>query len=186
MDDGDIKIFQKEKRNDSVDELALIDEINRQRGNGNMEKAKKLGRYLARVFADEKSLSERLKGEPGAAAFPASDLLQVKILLFFAAEYCIHAKLPGASLKSTAVNVLYDSIRDDVGDFYKELAEGADYSFYYLAIRRGGSAAREIGEAFAMLCGREEDKTYISLGERLWKNVFGEVGQIIEDFDFVK
>ena len=47
MDDSDVKIFKKEKRDDKFDEIGLISKMNEERGNGNIDKSKRLGSYLA-------------------------------------------------------------------------------------------------------------------------------------------
>ena len=50
MDDSDVKIFKKEKRDDKFDEIGLISKMNEERGNGNIDKSKRLGSYLASIF----------------------------------------------------------------------------------------------------------------------------------------
>ena len=45
MDDSDVKIFKKEKRDDKFDEIGLISKMNEERGNGNIDKSKRLGSY---------------------------------------------------------------------------------------------------------------------------------------------
>lgn len=50
MDDSDVKIFKKEKRDDKFDEIGLISKMNEERGNGNIDKSKQLGSYLLRFF----------------------------------------------------------------------------------------------------------------------------------------
>ena len=52
MDDSDVKIFKKEKRDDKFDEIGLISKMNEERGNGNIDKSKRLGSYLASIFLD--------------------------------------------------------------------------------------------------------------------------------------
>lgn len=53
MDDSDVKIFKKEKRDDKFDEIGLISKMNEERGNGNIDKSKRLGSYLASIFLDK-------------------------------------------------------------------------------------------------------------------------------------
>lgn len=43
----------------------------------------------------------------------------------------------------------------------------------------------EIGKAFAMLCGKEDDADFINLGKRMFNLVCEEVSAIIEIFDFI-
>ena len=64
-----------------------------------------------------------------------SNVFQIKILMFFAAEYTINRVLPNTVLKSTAINALYSNIKSGDRAFYDEFSDGAEYSFYYLAVR---------------------------------------------------
>lgn len=186
MEDSDVKIFKKEKNDDQIDEITLIAEMNTQRSNGNITKARNLGKYLASIFIDEKALLAKLQPVLGSVDFPKPIMFQVKILMFFTAEYCINSNLPNNILKNTAINALYDSIRHRVNEFYEEFADGAEYSFYYLAIRKRGNIAEDIGIAFSMLCGKEKDDQYTALGKKLWEVVFEEVADIINVYDFIK
>lgn len=186
MEDSDIKIFSTAKNDDKIDEIALIAEMEEQRSNGNIDKARKLGNHLAAVFIDDEALLRDLEPVIGDVDFPEPILFQVKILMFFAAEYCINSSLPKMILKNTAVNALYDSIRDEASKFYKEFSDGAEYSFYYLAIRKGNDIIHDIGASFSMLCGKEKDEAFTSLGEKLWIVVLKEVEKIIVSYEFKK
>lgn len=186
MEDSDIKIFSSKKNDDKIDEIALIAEMNEQRSNGNIDKARKLGNYFAAIFINDKALLHDLEPVLGDVDFSKPILFQVKILMFFVAEYCINSTLPKMILKNTAINALYDSIRDEASEFYKEFSDGAEYSFYYLAIRKGNDIIHDIGTTFSMLCGKEKDATFISLGENLWSAVSKEIDKIITSYHFVK
>lgn len=186
MEDNDIKIFSTTKSDDKIDEIALIAEMNEQRSNGNIDKARKLGTYLAAIFVDDRALLKDLESALGDVDFPKPVLFQVKILMFFAAEYCINSTLPKMILKNTAINALYDSIRDEASEFYKEFSDGAEYSFYYLAIRKGNDIIHDIGSSFSMLCGKERDEAFTALGERLWSVVSKKIQEIIASYDFKK
>ena len=59
--DDDIKIFNAKPKNDTLDSIALIEEMNTQRMNGNTEKAKQLGKYLAIVSLTAQSLNAHLR-----------------------------------------------------------------------------------------------------------------------------
>ena len=61
MDDSDVKIFKKEKRDDKFDEIGLISKMNEERGNGNIDKSKRLGSYLASIFLDKNVLLQKLR-----------------------------------------------------------------------------------------------------------------------------
>jgi len=187
MDDKDIKIFTKEKKDDKFDEVGLISKMNEERSNGNIDKSKKLGSALSSLFLDEKALTLKLRPITGDREFPRTTVFQMRILMFFAAEYQINSLLPNNILRNTAINVLYDDIHDNAGEFYNEFSDGAEYSFYYLAVRKSGDVSRNMGSCFSMLCGKgKNNEEYIKLGGDLWEGVLEEVADIIDSYSFVK
>lgn len=98
FDDSDMKIFGVKEEPDSTDGAevqALAEEMKRQRLNGNSERAKQLGIRMAALApdsADADSLDlSRLLGDP----LPAPDIMcQIRILLIFIAESCLHLYTP--------------------------------------------------------------------------------------------
>lgn len=186
MEDSDIKIFGKKQAQSCDDELRLISRMEEARANGNMDKAARLGDYLSDIFLKEEELLKRLESVVGKLDYPQPVQFQIKILMFFAAEYTINRVLPNTFLKTTAINALYNNIKDGDSAFYAEFSDGAEYSFYYLAMRKESPIViAEIGKAFAMLCGKEDDADFINLGKRMFNLVCEEVSAIIEIFDFV-
>ncbi len=186
MEDSDIKIFGAQpKPDEEADELRLIRQMEAQRANGNIDKAAKLGDYLSDIFLNEDELLRRLSAEVGALDYPAAVIHQIKILMFFAAEYCINRELPNTILKSTAINALYGNIKYGDAAFYEEFSDGGEYSFYYLAMRKETrNVLQEIGRTFSMLCGKEDDPAFVELGRRLFNLTEEEVENIIQIFDF--
>ena len=95
FDDSDVKIFTDNDVNDeSSYEVSVIAEMTKHRSNGNILKAKKLGKHLAEIFVDEPSLISQLEGEVGKIECDADILYHMKVLLVFTAEYCIIHYLP--------------------------------------------------------------------------------------------
>ena len=68
--DDDIKIFNAKPKDDTLDSIALIEEMNTQRMNGNTEKAKQLGKYLSERFLDGAELKRSLEEEIGTLDIP--------------------------------------------------------------------------------------------------------------------
>ena len=67
----------------------------------------------------------------------------------------------------------------------RNLADGGEYSFYYLAMRKETrNVLQEIGRTFSMLCGKEDDPAFVELGRRLFNLTEEEVENIIQIFDF--
>ena len=187
FDDSDVKIFKgEEKRAENIDEVSVIAEMSEQRSNGNISRAKNLGKHLAEIFVDEPHLLSDLEKEVGAFSHDESIMYQIKVLLVFTAEYSITHLLPGSLLSHTAVNAMYDTVRKKAFDFYDRLDDAAEYSFYYLAVRKGVNISQNIGTSFAMLCGREKDSEFTTLGARLFEVAGHEIEKIIASCEFVK
>ncbi|MBR5321550.1 MAG: hypothetical protein IKU41_06905, partial [Clostridia bacterium] len=70
--------------------------------------------------------------------------------------------------------------------FYDRLDDAAEYSFYYLAVRKAVDISKNIGVSFAMLCGEKEDEYYTNLGKRLFEVAEYEITKIIDSFGFEK
>lgn len=160
--------------------------MNEERGNGNIDKSKRLGSYLASIFLDKDVLLQKLRPIIGDKEYTKAESFQIKILMFFAAEYQLNSLLPNNILRNTAINALYDDIHDKAEEFYKEFSDGAEYSFYYLAVRKNDDISQNIGKCFSMLCGKgKENEEYASLGSELWSGVLEEVEEIIRRYEFV-
>ena len=187
FDDSDVKIFSdKDDNKEVVNEVSVIAEMTKHRSNGNILKAKQLGKHLAEIFVDEPSLLSQLEGEVGKIQCNDDDMYQIKVLLIFTAEYCINRLLSATLLSNTAVNALYDTVIKKAYDFYDRLDDAAEYSFYYLAVRKGGKISDNIGISFAMLCGEDKNEYYTNLGKRLFEVAEHEIQKIIDGYDFVK
>ena len=183
MEDNDIKIFVGKSKKDADDSIALISEMNTQRSNGNTQKAKELGKELSARFLDTEQLRISLEQEVGPLDYPEKIIFQIKILMFFTAEYCINRLLPNTLLKSTATNTIYDSIIKNAGAFYEEFSDAVEYSFYYLAIKKDDIISA-VGKTFAMVCGKGGNDEFEKLGADIFKVVAKEVETIIESYDF--
>lgn len=186
FDDSDIKIFNDEEQTVSYDEVSIIAEMQKHRTNGNTLKAKQLGKHLAEIFIDEPTLLSDLEAEVGKIKRDDDDMYQIKVLLIFTAEYCINHHLTATVLSNTATNAMYDTISKKAAEFYDRLDDAAEYSFYYLAVRKAVEISKNIGISFAMLCGKKEDEYYTNLGKRLFEVAEHEITKIIDSFGFEK
>ena len=187
FDDSDMKIFNDGGAPEEAPlEVNIIAEMTKHRSNGNILKAKQLGKHLAEIFVDEPSLLSQLEGEVGKIQCDADDMHQIKVLLVFTAEYCINRFLPATLLSNTAVNALYDTVIKKAAEFYDRLNDAAEYSFYYLAVRKAVDISKNIGISFAMLCGEGKNEYYSDLGRRLFEVAEHEIEKIISGYDFEK
>ena len=180
FDDSDMKIFGVKEEPDSTDGAevqALAEEMKRQRLNGNSERAKQLGIRMAALAPDSAD----------ADSLPAPDIMcQIRILLIFIAESCLHLYTPTPLLATTAANALYDKLIEDDPGFYDTISNGAAFSFYYLALRHSGKADENIGATFAMLCGAEEDQALTDLGARVYQYVTRKIRGLIGEIQFAE
>ncbi len=187
FDDSDVKIFtDSDTINDNSYEVSIIAEMTKHRSNGNILKAKQLGKHLAEIFVDEPSLLSQLESEVGKIECDEDNMYHIKVLLIFTAEYCINHLLPATLLSNTAVTALYDTVIKKASAFYDRLDDAAEYSFYYLAVRKGIDISKNIGISFAMLCGNDKDEYYTNLGKRLFEIAEHEIEKIIDGYQFVK
>ena len=185
FDDSDIKIFTDSDTPAEVsNEVAVIAEMTKHRSNGNILRAKQLGKHLAEIFVDEPSLLSQLEAEVGAIKRDEDDMYHIKVLLVFTAEYCINRLLPATLLSNTAVNALYDTVIKKAAEFYDRLDDAAEYSFYYLAVRKAVEIPKNIGISFAMLCGEGKNEYYTNLGKRLFEVAEHEIEKIIDSYNF--
>ncbi len=185
MEDNDIKIFVGKSAKQNDESFALIEEMNEQRANGNLQKAKDMGKYLAERFLNTDEMKAALEGAVGSLDFEEKIIFQIKILVFFTAELCINRLLPNALLMSTATNTIYDIIVDRAGDFYTTFSDGIEYSFYYLAVKQENYVS-EIGKAFAMLCNKKNDEDFKQLGRDIFTVVANEIDNVIRHYEFKK
>ena len=172
MADNDIKIYTKGTDLSSTANLSTVFEaINLHRANGNLEKAKLLGHKLATITPEsEKSgLSIDFKNILPQRYLSQDIMYQIKVLLIFAAESLLQVEIPVPQLATTAINALYDSLRETSPGFFKNISDGAAFTFYYLAMKKGGNITENIGKAFSMLCSVSKNNDgCIAAGETVW------------------
>lgn len=182
-DDSDMKIFGAEHPADRAEDVvAFASALDQQRKNGNLRRAKFLGEKLA--FTTPESASELF---PDFATweqnFTASDLYQARALMIFSAQVGLHGQLPPL-LSSQAVNALYNALEESSAGFYHNIIEGTSFSFYYLSLRLREETPRKIGENYAMLCGAEENESYIEVGMRIFQWMQSYIADLIQEVKF--
>ena len=149
----------------------MFEAINLHRANGNLEKAKLLGQKLATITPEsEKSgLSIDFTNILPQRYLSQDIMYQIKVLLIFAAESLLQVEIPVPQLATTAINALYDSLRETSPGFFKNISDGAAFTFYYLAMKKGGNITENIGKAFSMLCSVSKNNDgCIAAGETVW------------------
>lgn len=171
MSENDVKIYiSKKELSKSCEIAAAVNDVRIHRANGNIEKARRLGESLATIAptCDGDNICVNLR-EHLAPKFFAQDILyQIKVLLVFACETLIQHEIPVSILSTAAVTAMYEEIERRSPGFYKNISNGAAFTFYYLALQKSGDLASNIGEAFAMLCSVKNKDSFVSAGKTVW------------------
>lgn len=170
MSENDVKIYiSKKELNKNCEIVAAVNDVRLHRANGNIEKAKRLGEALATITpTGEGDINVNLREHLSPKFFTQDILYQIKVLLVFASETLIQLEIPISLLSTAAVAAMYEKLERMSPGFYKNISNGAAYSFYYLALQKGGDLAKNIGEAFAMLCNVKNKDSFVAAGETIW------------------
>ncbi|MEI6579525.1 MAG: hypothetical protein WCN92_08710 [Eubacteriales bacterium] len=184
QDDSDVKIFgNKAGTTDAGDLAEVSSQLDRHRSNGNIAKAKALGERLA-VLEPESSSGIDLYDLFGEADVPPAEVYQIRVLLVFVAQTTISKRLVTPLLSSCAVNAMYNKLMETSTDFYTDISDGAAFTFYSLSLRRDKDIPKSIGEYFAMLCGRENNKVYEDMGADVYTHAVELIEGIIGEYCF--
>lgn len=157
--DEDIKIAGKKPHRSAEDEVKdTFDELLQAKNDGNLNSITELGVMTARLIM------------PGENSFVTNDEncpygMQKRWLCIFAAMVGFERATPSSLLAKAAFNTMYSTLETE----YPEIFVGSGYStamsFYYLAVRSSFKVEKEIGETFAMLCGKGTDSKVIDEGK---------------------
>ena len=164
MSENDVRIYvSKKEMNKNASEFAgNFDAVMRQRANGSIDKARRLGASLATIAptGDGDGIFVNLKDHLSPKFFVQDILYQIRVLLVFACETLLQMELPTELLSTTAIASMYNAMENDMPGFYSNIANGAAFTFYYLAIQKDGDMSENIGEAFDVAAMRElEEET---------------------------
>lgn len=183
MKDDDMKIYYNKNEIHSVSPefKSVFESMNFHRLNGNLAKAKQLGNDLAQNIinscdaSSQKSIKEHFIKKYQTQAV----MQQVQVLLVFAMEAVLHHEIKSTEIVTTILNSMYDEIKTNSPNFYKNISDGAAFTFYYVALGKKGDIGQHIGETFAMLCGIKNAEDLIPSLQEIWvkqsQNVLDEV-----------
>jgi hypothetical protein len=166
--DGDIKIFNAASAAaqpvaEELDALAL--ETEAQRANGNLGRAKQLGRALSSFSAHSPELLA-LAESFGFALSPEREQ-HLHVLMLFSAQSALQALLWPKLLAETAITAMNNALINHEKAFWDTVSDGRVFTQYLLALRSPASAeesAERIGEVFAQVCGQEDNPDLHALG----------------------
>ena len=184
MSENDVRIYvSKKEMNKIAGEFAgNFDAVMRHRANGNIDKAHKLGATLATIAptGEGGGIFVNLRDHLSQKFFVQDILYQIRVLLVFACETILQMELKSELLSTTAIASMYTALEKDMPGFYSNIANGAAFTFYYLAIQKGGDVSENIGEAFAMLCAVKNKDSYVLAGKTVWNIAVDIIGKEIE------
>ncbi len=178
--DRDIKIYHSKKSSEISEFEHLVKSIDFNRLNGNEEKAEKLGAFLAGIRPTDEGLNITVPSKE----MTANVLYQSRVLITFLCETVVKNNIPDIHLKDTIKNALYDYLKENEKGYYNNIADGAAFSFYIIAINKFGEAKNAIGKEFAKLCGSAKNELLISLGESIYSNTISYVESLIAKCEF--
>lgn len=177
-EDRDIKIYVGGNRSESNDIQRISEDIDRNKRNGNNDKAKILGRRLAKIRPDCAKLNLDI------GKLPAAELYCVRVLLTFTAEYAVRKYISSDTLADAVSTSMYDYLKTEESGYYANISDGSAFTFYLLALKKSGNIERNIGEQFALRCGISNDE-YVNFGAEIFSKALDFFSKIIEETDFV-
>lgn len=157
-------------------------EYEKEKKNGNINRAKSLGEKIAEDFVrncrkENFSVSE----EEGPL------LIQQRILLLsFTVMAGLEQFCPNMTLANTARSAFFDTLSTLDTELFDKSSDTGAFSFYYLSFRRGNEIERRVGQTFAMLCLHDGDPIYQELGEALYCWFFSNVENQVKNAGFVE
>jgi len=164
MENEDIKIFAPDsKRAPHAGELDnLAAETEALRESGNLDAAKRLGRELAKLSAQSPELVA-LSQSFGFTLTPAREQ-QLHVLMVFSGRHALCAQLPQL-LSEAAVTAMNNYLINHSKAFWDTISDGSAFTQYLLAAPMLQPAqAQPVGEAFARMCGQEDNPDLRELG----------------------
>jgi len=164
MEHDDVKIFAPEAaakpHTGELDTLAAQTEALRE--SGNLDAAKRLGRELAALAAQSQELGA-LAQSFGLALTPARGQ-QLQVLMVFSGQHALRAKLPQL-LSEAAVTAMNNYLINRSKPFWDTISDGSAFTQYLLVAPMLASAQAEtVGNAFARICGQEDNPDLRTLG----------------------
>ncbi len=178
--DGDIKIYQKKTDAEAVEFDGLVKDIDFHKANGNWQKARELGVKFASLKPTDEVLGI-LRAENN---LPSEFLYQARVLITFLCGRVTRESVSDQFLSNLVRNSMYDFLKENENGYYKNIADGAAFSFYRLALKKSIDKEAEIGKEFAKLCAAKNDITVAELGKRIYSSATAYITKLIEECEF--
>lgn len=164
FDDSDMKIAPNRMSKVSDMSEGAASAFVREKSNGNMDKARKLGQQ----FAAE--MTAPIKGITlfGIGAFDNErTMAQRKVLFAYVVNRITQDMAPNSILAQSVLSSFHESVKQQSAELYELINDSAAFSLYILAHRSNPGNPESIGRVFAQLCNREDDPVFIRYGTEL-------------------
>jgi len=185
--DEDMKIvtggfhgFHKDEELENAEAEVEANAYMRHKNNGNIEKARALGRqFAAELCGLAKTISEPQSCDDALMR------LHNKLLLFY---YVINRVISDLSLNSilaqTTLNVFYAELESTAPELYGHVRDMAAFSFYILCERSETCNEYEIGKVYARLCGGKDQISVSREGVRLYREYYSVCSGLYEQEEY--
>lgn len=178
--DGDVKIYVGKAESEASDFDGIAKDIGFHKENGNLLKAQRLGAAMADLKPDDESLGILRPDDDLTSPI----LYQARVLITFLCGRCARENIKAPILTDTARGAMYDRLKENEHGYYTNIADGAAFSFYRLALKKPGDKAQLVGDEFAKLCGSANDVSLKELGVRIYSNTVDYLIKLIDECDF--
>lgn len=173
----DVKIFTGTEIDPADEGERIAARLLGYQSRGVLEQTRQLGAFLAGEVAG--SFGEV---EFGKDASENSEMLrQRRMLLTFAVLYGSEIYFADTILAQSMLGSFYDALSTNTPELYRQINESGAFSFYYLAVRRNATPEQEIGRAFAMLCGEDDNTLLCEMGRALYIHFMDKMYETIQN-----
>ncbi len=178
--DGDVKIYQKKSNTETKEFDGLAKDIDYHKANGNVQKAVELGVKLAQIKPE--LIGQNAFGLESRAT--SGIVYQARVMITFLCGRVTRETVDIQILNDLIRNSMYNYLKENENGYYKNIADGAAFSFYRLALKKPANKDLEMGKEFAKMCGAKSDNALIDIGTKLYLTTISYVKELISQVDF--
>lgn len=180
FDDSDIKIAgdkpsQQIFKDNQEPQEDIAQLLHNERENGNLDKARELGKRVAvdlyNFSVNSGEYSKEIKQE-------------MKVLYAFVIDYVLNNYLPNSIVSQTALSEYMTTLKNIDEDFYDHIQVSGSYSVYVLKSRKDIDLADKIGKSFAKVVDFDDDPSWVNIGSQLYNNWLAGLTEKINFYQF--
>ncbi|MBE6907093.1 MAG: hypothetical protein E7476_12565 [Ruminococcaceae bacterium] len=164
FDDSDMKIAPERISEVFDTSEGAANAFVREKSNGNMDKARKLGQQ----FAAELTVPSKGATLFGVGVFDNDNTMaQRKVLFAYVVNRVVEDMAPNSIVAQSVLSSFYESVRQQSAELYDLINDSAAFSLYMLARRSAPEKSEAVGRVFAQLCDKEGNPVFIRYGAEL-------------------